>query len=182
MPDPITISALLASVGINLASELLVRGTDIASRRSSVQRAIISTSDRFSTRVLGLRAALEAWVGNEDFRSELDALKNGQSTRSDADHIDIFIAKSGLQGGTIDNVVASEILTHFYSELWRELAVQIRAQLIGVRISSMDQEVNRKLDSLLGRLPPQPSFQMSRRQQIVCRSLEQKSQELASCT
>ncbi len=133
MPDPITISALLASVGINLASELLVRGTDIASRRSSVQRAIISTSDRFSTRVLGLRAALEAWVGNEDFRSELDALKNGQSTRSDADHIDIFIAKSGLQGGTIDNVVASEILTHFYSELWRELAFQIRQQLIGVR-------------------------------------------------
>jgi hypothetical protein len=151
MADPITITAVLIPIAQNLFSEGLVRTVDNVRRRTPTHKAIRSTAEKFDTRASDLSSALERWCQSEPFIAEAENIGGGRPGATDAEHVDLFIAHSGLQNGAVSFELARDILLFFYTELYSEMcASSDGSKVIGLQVLA----ANQKLDHLLAQSAP----------------------------
>jgi len=76
----------------------------------------------------------------------------GRKTRAtDAEHVDLFIAHSGLQNGAVSFELAEIFWLFFYTELYSEMcASSDGSKVIGLQVLA----ANQKLDHLLAQSAP----------------------------
>ena len=151
MADPLTLTVVLLPIAQNLFSAGLLRGVDNVLRRTPAHKAIRSTAEKFHTRASDLSSALERWCQSEPFLSEAENIGGGRPGKTDAEHVDLFVAYSGLQHGAVSFELARDILLFFYTELYSEMCSSSDgSKVMGLQLLS----ANQKLDQLLAQNAP----------------------------
>jgi tetratricopeptide (TPR) repeat protein len=78
--------------------------------------------------------------------AEAEKLGSGGPGAADAEHVDLFIANSGLQNGAVGFELARDILVFFYTELYSEMCASSDGpKVMGLQLLA----ANQKLDQIL---------------------------------
>ncbi len=158
MADPTTILLALKEVAPVLL-EVAPRIWKALPRNSPIAMAIRITAKRYESRLHAFDEALESWVGCDAFRSQLEAIEDGQRADAEVSHVEAFIETTGYSLGLGSAQTVAEGLGYFYAELGRQLLDRQGMRLISAKLDTQHQEILehlRPLSRLANRSEPVP--------------------------
>ena len=83
-------------------------------RNRPCQKAIRTTSEKYSTRLPDLAIALENWLESDTFKAEVEKFQDGAQHATEIDHVELFVRTTGFGNGLLPIESVKEGLGFFY--------------------------------------------------------------------